>query len=69
MEKGSDLLIFFVVVLLLVMSYSYIADQLATLAASAGASSFIALLYVLFPYLYFSILLGSMAGVLWKVFK
>lgn len=69
MAKGTELIVFFVTVLILVMSYSYLADTLNTLAIAEGASEFLVILNMIFPYLYFTVLLASMAGVLWKVFS
>ena len=64
----QGLIIFFVTILIMVMSYTYIADQLNTLAIAEGASAFIVVINLVFPYLYFTIILGSMIAVLWKVF-
>jgi hypothetical protein len=52
----------------MVMSFTYIADQLNTLAIAPGASSFIVVINLVFPYLYFTVILGSLIAVLWKVF-
>jgi len=70
MTEGNtqNLIIFFVTILIMVMSYTYIADQINTLAIAPGASSFIIVINLVFPYLYFTIILGSLIAVLWKVF-
>jgi len=68
MANSQGLIVFFVTILIMVMSYTYIADQINALAIAEGASAFIVVINLVFPYLYFTIILGSMIAVLWKVF-
>jgi hypothetical protein len=67
-SNTQNLIIFFVTILIMVMSYTYIADQINTLAIAEGASSFIVVINLVFPYLYFTVILGSLIAILWKVF-
>jgi len=69
MKEQTQILTFFVTILLMVLCFGYLSDGIHAAAIAPGAPTLIVAIDQIFPYLYFTSILVSLATYLWRSMK